>query len=104
MTGHPFESEADFQKAITDLATRCGWRWWHITDSRRVNAGWPDLVLMRDNVCLFRELKTGTGRLRPEQVSTLRALDSCGLDADVWRPGSWLEIERILKAPRAVAA
>ena len=38
MTGHPFQSEADFQRAVTDLATRAGWRWWHWPESRRTNA------------------------------------------------------------------
>jgi hypothetical protein len=101
---HPHQSEADFQKAITDLATATGWDWWHIPDSRRVAAGWPDLVLARGDRCMFRELKTGTGRLRPEQVRTLDTLRRCGLDADIWRPGMWDQIEAALTAPRAVAA
>ncbi len=89
-------SEQDFQRAVTDLANLAGWAWWHTPDSRRVNAGWPDLVLVRDRVCLFRELKTGTGRLRREQARTLDALRSCGLDVGVWRPGAWDAITKEL--------
>ena len=104
MTGHPFQSEADFQRAVTDLATCAGWRWWHWPDSRRTTAGFPDLILVRAGVCLFRELKTGTGRLRPAQVETLDALRSCGLDVCVWRPSDWPMIERTLLGYGLVAA
>ena len=35
---------------------------------------------------LFRELKTDTGRIRPEQATWLSRLQLAGADADIWRP------------------
>lgn len=99
---HPLMTEADFQRQVTDLADRLGWDWWRTPDSRRTNPGFPDLVLARGDVALFRELKTERGRVRPEQGACLLALRGAGIDAKVWRPKDWPEIEATLTAPRMV--
>lgn len=65
--------------------------------------GFPDLVLVGAGGILYRELKTDTGRLRPEQVVWLRELTAAGADAGVWRTAD-LEsglIERELRAIRS---
>jgi hypothetical protein len=104
VTGHPFMSEADFQRQVTDLADRMGWQWWHAPDSRWIHPGWPDLVLLREPVCLFREIKLNAGRLSVVQVETLNGLSNSGLDAGVWRPRDWRAIQATLTAAKKAAA
>jgi hypothetical protein len=77
------------QKAVLDLARRHGWVSFHVPDSRRVTVrGMPDLVMINElqSRLMFVELKTRTGKLRPEQVFWLRVLDSAGVETHVWRP------------------
>lgn len=79
-------SEDQFQQAVTEL---CDWRhllWFHDHDSRRNPSGFPDLVIVSPWGVLFRELKTDTGRIRPDQKKWLAVLQLAGADADVWRP------------------
>ena len=67
--------EGKFQAAIIELATVCGWLAYHTHDSRRSTPGFPDLVLVRGGVLLFRELKTDTGKTSKAQLA-LDARDS----------------------------
>lgn len=95
--------ERDLQRAVTALAVANGWRVMHIHDSRRQAAGamigdrevkgWPDLTLVHPGrgQVLFRELKSGTGRLSVSQRQWLHDLKCCGLDAGVWTPADWPE-------------
>lgn len=85
-----------FQKDIVDLAhvagymvaqfralqTKHGWR----TPVSADGEGWPDFVLIGRGRCLFREAKTGTGRLTDAQTRWITHMRANGLDADVWRP------------------
>lgn len=91
--------EAVFLAHVRQLAAACGWATYHTHDSRRSEAGFPDLVLVRERV-LFRELKTATGAVSRRQREWLESLVAAGADAAVWRPGDWDEIERVLAAPR----
>lgn len=97
-------SEATFQRNVIELATLLGYTVYHTFNSRHTTArGYPDLALMRPATShsparyLLRELKTERGRLRPEQVVWLTTLQQCGVDAKVWRPSDWQEIEQTLK-------
>ena len=101
------QSEAGFQSAILDLAQLQGWKVCHFSDSRRPGPhgqwvgdsgarGWPDLVLVRGDVILFRELKSEKGRLTPHQQAWLEALQQAGQDAQVWRPSDWNAIQQTL--------
>lgn len=102
MKGLPPISESAFQRQVVQLAVAFGWRWFHVHDSRRSNAGFPDLVLVRPSRggrvgrTLFVELKTEKGRLRVEQVAWLADLAAAGQEAYCWRPSSWDDIERLL--------
>lgn len=91
--------EKDFQAAVVRLAKLCGWQVFHQYDSRKSEPGWPDLVLMRPPVILFRELKRA---LRPQAVTipqrkTLRMLAQCGQDTAIWTPADWKKIEETLQ-------
>ncbi|MGL5908712.1 MAG: VRR-NUC domain-containing protein [Phycicoccus sp.] len=85
-------TEAAWTTWVIDLAR---WHGWHVSHFRpaRTAAGWrtavqghpgfPDLVLARAGLVLFRELKTDRGVVTAEQRAWLAAI---GDHADVWRP------------------
>ncbi len=113
-------SEEELYASIRDHPTLLrGWRLYHTRDSRRSPAGFPDLVLVSRGRgrLLFVELKSDTGRVRPEQAEWLDVLRSiCGLAIEVtaeevphltgrtlpevycWRPAQWMDgtIARLL--------
>jgi hypothetical protein len=98
-------SEERFQQQVIELAQYHQYDIaYHNPDSRRSQAGFPDLVLISSSrrLALFRELKTDTGRVRPKQQEVLQAMVSAGLDADVWRPSD-LQSGRITKELRGNA-
>ncbi|QSZ49394.1 VRR-NUC domain-containing protein [Arthrobacter sp. D5-1] len=89
LSSHNSPSEDQLQESVLELAQYFGYELrYHNPDSRRSQAGFPDLVLgsLSRRRVLFRELKTTTGRVRPAQVICLKILKMAGLDADVWRP------------------
>jgi len=90
-------SEREFQATVMELATLLGWRCYHVPDSRRCEAGWPDLALWRPPRFLLAELKTERGRASPIQQRTLAELRDCGLEVHLWRPSQWGTIEMILR-------
>jgi hypothetical protein len=79
-------TEAAFLQAVRDLAKTLGWQGYHTYRSDRSEPGFPDLVLMRPPLLLFRELKTDTGRLTAPQRRWIEELAACGQDVGVWRP------------------
>lgn len=110
-------TEAQFQEGVIAFARLCGWRVFHVSDSRRevvdrrrgvsrmvgdeLAKGWPDLVLVHPKRgLLVRELKSDRGRLTPEQKEWLAALAAVGVDVDVWRPRDLPTIERLLGGKR----
>jgi hypothetical protein len=90
-------TENQLQQQVLDLASLCGWRHFHVLNSRGSDPGWPDLVLLRPPHLLVVELKRETGRLSVAQSDWLRLLEMCGVDVRIWRPSSWPEIEATLK-------
>jgi len=110
-------TEQELLDATIGLATHCGWAVHHDRPARRSgsrwhtaiqgHAGFPDLVLARGGVVLFRELKGydvrgRIGRLSSEQRDWARQLE-CEHDEayrgdpygrrkllfDVWTPDDW---------------
>jgi VRR-NUC domain len=90
-------SEKSFQSAVVDLAHLLRWRVFYVRDSRGSPGGWPDLVLLRGEIALFRELKVASGRLSPDQHAWGDALTAAGLDYGVWREGDWDSIAAQLR-------
>lgn len=118
--------ERDFQKWVTDVATRTGWRWWHVPAAMRAvgvggnvgfvgareAAGLPDLILMHDDPprLVFAELKGKTGwHVTPAQREFLQRVkaitdtmwyagETVLVAGYVWRPGMEGEIETLLKS------
>ena len=92
-------TEAQWQRTVTEAATVLGWKVYHTHDSRRSAPGFPDLVLghPEQHALIFAELKTDTGRVRPEQREWLDLLRRCGQRAYVWRPREWTDVQTILR-------
>lgn len=82
----PALSERQWQAQVLRLAGLHGWMAHHTHDSRRSQPGFPDLVLVRAGRLIFAELKTDTGRLRPEQAVWLDELQRTPAEVYVWRP------------------
>jgi hypothetical protein len=94
----PPVSEREFMSQVVQLAKHCGWRVYHTHDSRRSEAGFPDLVLVRRSTCecVHAELKSDRGKPTAEQAAWLADLRLAGLRVYLWRPADWPEIERVL--------
>ena len=88
-------SEAEFQTAVIEFATDCGWIHYHTHDSRRSVSGFPDLVLVHvgRRETLFRELKSAKGVVSDAQKAWMQALEVAGQDATIWWPKDWEAIE-----------
>ena len=81
-------TEAEMQALIVEAAGWGGWMVYHTFDSRRSQPGFPDLILVRDGVMMAWELKSGSGRVTPEQQAWVDALALIpGVTACVIRPG-----------------
>ena len=93
------ESEKAFQQRVMDLAKACGWLCYHPYDSRKSEAGYPDLSLCRDRLILA-ELKSERGRLSKPQAAWINRLRAAGVTVYVWRPSQWNEICRVLMPSR----
>jgi hypothetical protein len=93
-------SEEQLQDWVVTYARLQGWLAYHTLDSRGSESGFPDLVLVRGGVVLFRELKTETGVVSPAQGAWITALEGAGQDVAVWRPRDEKTIEAALKRRR----
>lgn len=91
------QTERAFQASVVRYARLMGWAAYHTYDSRRSDAGFPDLVLVRRPRVVFAELKSQRGRLRPAQRAWIEELRACGQDVFIWRPSQWQEVERVLR-------
>jgi hypothetical protein len=104
--------EESFQSAVVYLAQLRGWLVAHFRKARTKTGwitavggdgkGWPDLFLCHParGVAIARELKVPPNRATPEQEAWLLALRECGIDAKVWTPADWPEIEMTLLGPQ----
>lgn len=109
--GKRMGEEASFQSAVIAVARLHGWKVAHFRKARTkrgwvtaVSAdgqGWPDLLLCHPQrgLILARELKVPPNTTTPEQETWLCVLRACGVDARVWTPTDWVEIQRTLSPP-----
>ena len=98
-----YETEADFQAKVLELAKVCGWLAYHTFDSRRSQPGFPDLVLVRPPQIVFVELKSARGAVRYEQAVWIAALSACtDVTTRLWRPADWDDLVTTLnRTPEA---
>ena len=88
-------TEAELTRAVRVLARMNGWLHYHTFDSRRSEAGFPDLVLVRKSRVVFAELKSVNGRVSKDQSLWLEALRRAGQEVYLWRPKHLLDGEII---------
>lgn len=81
-------SEKQLDMAIRRLCHDLRLLVFHAWDARKSGAGFPDLVIAGPRGLLFAELKTMTGRLRPEQETWRDLLLQGGAAWHLWRPDS----------------
>ena len=95
-------SERDFQEAVTGMAEGYGYITYHTFDSRRSDAGFPDIVAVRPGRIVYIELKAMQGRLSDAQREWLAALNAGGGEVFVFRPCCWNsgELENVLRGER----
>jgi len=99
-------TESELQENVVKMAHLLRWRVAHFRPAQNASgrwrtpvaadgAGFPDLVLARDRIVIFAELKADGGRLSDAQRDWLAALP----DSYLWRPSDWKsgEIERTLR-------
>jgi endogenous inhibitor of DNA gyrase (YacG/DUF329 family) len=102
--------EATLQKAVIDHAHLLRWHVAHFRPARIRNdrwatpvvadgAGFPDLVLARDDRLIFAELKSQFGVVGPRQKEWLERLRKGPAEVYVWGPQEWKDgtIESILQ-------
>jgi hypothetical protein len=81
--------ERELQALVAELCRVLGLAHFHAQNPRGMTAGWPDSVIVGQRV-LYRELKSQTGQLSPEQRAVGATLKAAGADWKVWRPRDWL--------------
>ena len=100
----PTMTETQFLKSVVSVAEDGGWLVYHTYDSRRSQAGFPDLVMTRAGRTIFAELKSQKGRIKAAQQEWLDALDKTeGLEVFLWRPSDMDEVVKNLMGHRIVA-
>ena len=83
------EWESEFQSRILGYAKTCGFEFqYHIYDSRRSAAGYPDITLLNPaaGVGVLVAFKAAGGKLMAAQREWLLALNECDMDASLWMP------------------
>ena len=70
---------------------------YHTYDSRRSQAGYPDLTLVRRDRVIMAELKTEHGGVTVDQQRWVTALAATPIEVRIWRPSMWNEIVDFLK-------
>ena len=106
--------ERDWSTTVEATLSLLGWRWCHFRVAR-TKAGWrtpmsgsvgfPDIVAVRGERVVYIELKSDSGRLRPEQKDWIGDLEAAGQEVYVWRPSDdWAAITEILRRDRSAAA
>jgi hypothetical protein len=95
----PAITEAAFQAAVIRVAKSHAWTVYHTHDSRRSPSGFPDLVCVRDHVCLAWELKSADGIVTLRQAHWLRLLSAVTqVEAGVYRPEEMAQMVERLRA------
>ncbi len=102
------QQENEFQQAIVSMARFYRWKvaYFHkakvngkwMTPVGADGKGWLDLILCSEKlgIIIARELKIPPRKTTDEQDDWIRVLNACGVDAKVWTPQDWKEIEMTL--------
>ena len=89
-------SEKEFMEAVKAEAKRCRWLLYHTHNSKKSEAGFPDLILIRLNRIIAAELKAEDGRTTAAQDRWLEAFMAARVEVYVWRPRDWQHVVETL--------
>jgi hypothetical protein len=78
----PDSLDAHVREYIKDLGL---WAY-HPRSSKGSEPGWPDWVIIGPHKVIFRELKSESGKVTPEQAQVGQMLKHAGQSWRVWRP------------------
>lgn len=100
--GERMITEKQFEAQVKDLAKLLGWKYYHTWRSIHSPAGFPDVVMVRNGLVIFAELKSEKGKMSEAQEQWIDELKvvanhSLGVMAFVWKPSDWEEIVSILR-------
>ena len=91
-------TERVFQEKLINFARNQGWRVYHTYDSRKNEAGFPDLIMCNGRFVYCVELKTNKGRVTKMQQAWLDDLDNSAMHVGrVWRPSDRAECSRVIQ-------
>ena len=80
-------TEAELMEFIRAAVKNLGLLAYHAHDARKSwGPGFPDLVVVGRGGCIWREVKTESGSLSPEQRQWGDALKRAGQNWRIWRP------------------
>lgn len=86
-------TERAWRQQVFSWAKARGWLVYFTWSSVHSVAGFPDLVLVRGDRCIFAELKTERGKLTDAQAYWIERLRGCPqLEVYVWRPSDEEEV------------
>ena len=89
--------EKTFQQQVIQLAELKGWKHYHTYNSKRSVAGFPDLLMIKENRIIIAELKSQKGKLSEAQKEWLMAfIDTEKVEVYTWRPSDWQKIQGVL--------
>ena len=91
-----FKDEMAFLTCVTKMAMLSGWLVYHTHDSRRSQAGFPDLCLVKNGQIVFAELKMESKKPTPVQKEWLVALNATPARVYVWHPSDMPLIEDVI--------
>lgn len=104
-------TERQLQENVVEIARQWGWLAVHFGGNQHKRAhydatGFPDLLLVHVDppLIMFRELKSARGVMSNDQRRWQHKLGAGGFDVDVWRPGDWPAIVRLLSFGAAEVA
>lgn len=88
--------EADFQDRTRGLFTGFGWDFYHTLNSIGSDPDFPDCVSARPGRVVVAELKV-RAKPTPGQMRWLALFQSVGIEAYLWYPADWPQMESVAR-------
>lgn len=87
------KDEKQFQADVWKEFKRCGWaKKYHTHNSRKSDAGFPDLVIGRRGQIIVAELKVGDNKPSEDQVEWLNLFKLAGIPTYLWYPADFADV------------
>ena len=91
-------SEKEWQGQVIELARWLNYEFiYHTFDSRHSPAGFPDLIILRDQIMIVAELKSEDGELTAEQYFWLLGFIEITPAVYLWKPSDFDSVKEVLE-------